>query len=371
MKRQVKTKILFILPLLLFINCTNREYFLEPSDNQEYKSNTVFRNFEDLTSERFPDLIRKYQIDTIFQGEENEFERILLLRNWISSMINIDDYGDPYPAKEGNVEGILDAALEGYGFHCGHFMTVQNAVMNGYGYVTRNLGTGPGVKDVSEGHHGVNEIWSNDYQKWFLCDSKYNNHFEKNGIPLSVLEVRESYFKNRAADITLVSGPDRVNIEIDSISGFSKEEFAQIFTWIAWQENGDYYTAWPNHHEIIAMLEDEYYKNNIWWRDGKPHWTYRNPQSLILVNSIDDIEWTPNTIDSKVIIENDSVSIELFSDTPNFKEYQIRFSPGGNWESVSDKVTFKLKKEQHNYQFRVLNLADVPGPIHEIKIVRK
>lgn len=367
----MKARILYFFPLLLVIHCTNREYSLEFSDTQGYKSNSVFRNCEDLTSERFPDLIRKYQIDTIFHGEENEFERILLIRNWVASMINIEDFGDPYPAKEGDVEGILDAALEGYGFHCGHFMTVQNAVMNGFGYVTRTLGAGPGVKGGPEGHHGVNEIWSNDYQKWFLSDAKYNNHFEKNGIPLSALEVRESYLKNRATDIIWVSGPDRVSIEIDSISGFSKEEFAQIYTWIAWQANGDYYTAWPNHHEIVVMLEDEYYKNNIWWRDGKSHWTYRNPQSLILVQNKDDIEWTPNTIASKVNIDKDSVSIELISVTPNIKEYQIRILPGGNWEPVADNVTLRLKKEQHSYHFRVLNLADVPGPIHEIKIVSK
>ena len=365
----MKIRISFFLLLLLVINCTNSKYSLEISDNRVYKPNTVFNSFEDLTSERFPDLIQKYQIDTIFHGEKNEFERILLIRNWIKSIIRIEDFGDPYPAREGNVEGILDASLEEYGFHCGHFMTVQNAVMNGYGYVTRTLGAGPGVEDGPEGHHGVNEIWSSHYQKWFLSDAKYDNHFEKNGIPLSALEVRESYLKNKAADIILVSGPDRERI--DSVSGFSKEEFAQIYTWIAWQGNGDYYTAWPNHQEMVVMLEDEYYRNNIWWRDGKPHWTYRNPQYLILVQSKDDIEWTPNTIASKVSIEGNSAYIELISDTPNFKEYQIRVLPGENWEPVTDKVTLKLKKEQHSYHFRVLNLADVPGPIHEIKIVSK
>ena len=66
-------------------------------------------------------------------------------------MIKINDFGDPYPG-EGYVEGILDAALEGQGFHCGHFMKVQNGIMNAYGYVTRTLGAGPGVEDGPDGY---------------------------------------------------------------------------------------------------------------------------------------------------------------------------------------------------------------------------
>ena len=40
-------------------------------------------------------------------------------------------------------------------------MIVQNALMNAYGYVTRCLGSGPGVKNGIDGHHGMNEIWLN------------------------------------------------------------------------------------------------------------------------------------------------------------------------------------------------------------------
>ena len=40
------------------------------------------------------------------------------------------------------------------------------------------------MKGIVDGHHGINEIWSNKYNKWFLSDAKYNHHFEKDGIPL-------------------------------------------------------------------------------------------------------------------------------------------------------------------------------------------
>ena len=131
--------------------------------------------------------------------KQDEFKRMLLLRNWIRSVIPINDPG-PHPG-DGSCESILDNALKGSGYHCGHYMVVQNAIMNAYGYVTRCLGAGPGGQDGVQNHHGINEVWLNTYQKWFLCDAKYNSHFEKNGVPLSALEVRDEYLKNKAEDI--------------------------------------------------------------------------------------------------------------------------------------------------------------------------
>ncbi len=61
----------------------------------------------------------------------------------------------------GSCESILDNALKGSGYHCGHYMVVQNAIMNAYGYVTRCLGAGPGGTDGVQNHHGINEVWLN------------------------------------------------------------------------------------------------------------------------------------------------------------------------------------------------------------------
>jgi hypothetical protein len=59
--------------------------------------------------------------------------------------------------------------------------------------------------------------------KWFLSDAKYNSHFEKNGIPLSGLEVREEYLKNKAADIVRVKGPARMLLNLmKNINGARK-----------------------------------------------------------------------------------------------------------------------------------------------------
>lgn len=208
---------IFLCSVLLSACNEEKKYTVVQSENPRLKSNTAFKGFEDLTASRFDALRTRYQLDTVVHEEDDEFQRQLLLRNWIRSVIKIGDFEPAYPGND-FAENILDEALKGQGYHCGHYMIVQNAVMNAYGYVTRCLGAGPGVRGGPDGHHGVNEIWSNKFQKWYLSDAKYNHHFEKNGIPLSALEIRDEYLKNKVADVQLVKGPSRRIIGSDGVA---------------------------------------------------------------------------------------------------------------------------------------------------------
>jgi hypothetical protein len=363
-------QLLFVFSILLLISCGEKEYYQAELENPQYKPNTVFKSSEDLNNPGFARLIEKYQLDTVFHGETDELKRILLLRHWIKSKVKIDDNGDPYPGG-GDVEKMLDLAMEGQGYHCGHYMKIQNAIMNAYGFVTRTLGAGPGVEGGPDGHHGINEIWLNDYNKWFLSDAKYDHHFEKNGIPLSSLEVRDEYLKNKAADIVKVKGPDRTVIDADPETGTKKERSAQTYTWVGFHGYNDIFTAWPNHKEMNIMYEDDFFKNNTWIWGGKPHWTYDKPEYRKLVQNRDAIEWTPNTIASEVTINGCKATIQLTSDTPNLETYEIKASPSGNWEKVEDTVTIDLEEEKHELVFRTLNLAGVSGPEHKILIAAK
>ena len=361
--------IFLIYVIFLFFSCQPPTYYSEQVENPPFRPNTVFRSFEDLKSPKFAHLRNKYQLDTVFHGEKDEFKRILLLRHWIKSVIKIDDHGEPYPG-DGYAEGILDAALKGKGFHCGHFMKVQNAVMNAYGYVTRTLGAGPGGTDGADGHHGINEIWLNGYDKWFLSDAKYDHHFEKDGIPLSALEIRDEYLKNKAADIVRVKGPDRIPVDIDEETGYSKTESARTYTWVEWDAYNNMFTVWPDFKTLLIMYEDSYFDNHTWIWGGKPHWAY-NTEYLILVKDRNAIYWTPNTIQSEVLINNKKAYITLYSNTPNLKMYQFKAAPSEEWKEAGDSLALDLNKKENVWIFRTVNLADVTGPEHKIVVKQK
>ncbi len=365
-----------IILFLTLLSCVQKTYYNEKVDNPVFRDNTAYDSFEDISLPKFDSLKVKYQLDTVFHGEQDEFKRILLLRDWIRKVMNIKDYGDPYPG-DGYAERILDAALKGQGFHCGHFMVVQNAVMNAFGYVTRCMGCGPSNKGGSDGHHGINEIWLNKYNKWFLSDAKYNHHFEKDGIPLSSLEIRDEFLKNRAADIVLVKGANRTLIEYDGLADkngniveVSKADFAQWYTWLEWEKSNNRFSAWPDYNSKLNMYRDDYFNNHTWIWDGKPHWAY-NTEHVNYIDSREAIEWTPNTIHGKVVINRNHAKITLTSVTPNFKEYQMEVSSSGNWIKCDSVINLPLNKKLGTLAFRTVNLANVQGPEYKVVITSR
>jgi len=81
----MKEGFVFVIAIFLLSQCGEIKYHAVDADNPPYYPNTVFKEFEDLTSPRFKHLIEKFRLDTIFHGETDEFKRILLLRHWIKS----------------------------------------------------------------------------------------------------------------------------------------------------------------------------------------------------------------------------------------------------------------------------------------------
>lgn len=361
--------ILFSLALLLGFGCSNRTFVETKVENPAFVPDTLFTSFEDLSSPKFAALKTKYQLDTIFHGETDELKRILLLRHWIRKTIKIDNYG-PYPG-DGSVESILDEAIKGHGYHCGHYAAVQNAIFSAYGYVSRCLLADVGVPvDFidGEGHHAINEVWLNSLHKWFMIDAKYECHFEKNGVPLSALEIRDEYFKNKAADVTLVKGPDRVpTATYPELNNRPKENFARIYTWLSWGKHNNRYVNWPKTNtDYMIVYEDEYFKTHTWLWDGKPFWAY-NTEYMQRAQDRKAIEWTPNTIVSKVSINQDKAIIDLASVTPNLLTYQMK-KPKGAWTDISKTLTVDLENEKNELLFRTMNKAGVAGVEHRVLI---
>jgi len=339
------------------------EYRLVEVENPVFHENELFVSHEDLRSPRFKDLIQRYGLDKVVGEEQNEFKRILLLRNWIKRNIAIENV-NPTPTR-GDAFGILDAALEGGGFHCGHFMVVQNAVLNAYGYVTRCLGVGPGgTPERPGGHHGVNEVWSNDYLKWVLIDAKYNTHFERNGIPLSALEVRDELLRNGASDITCVRGPDRLPVE-----GPEEPEGGPVtYRWLSWEIQGNRHSNWPQFHSsALVTYSDEYYRAHKWWRLGRTnqHWAY-TADYFIPTQHREWIEWTPNVLRVSASINQGKVEGLIVSSTPNLQEYQVCEKPGNEWIPVTPHFSFQLTRDRHEWHLQSVNLAGVPGPTYRL-----
>lgn len=143
--------------------------------------------------------------------------------------------------------------------------------------------------------------------------------------------------------------------------------FARICTWISWARYNDEYTGWPNNRSELIVYDDDYFRKHTWMRDGKPHWAYHT----IYFDSITDrkkIEWTPNTIAANVEIVKDTAKISLYSSTPNLKSYQMKELPEAHWKNVDSTIALILSKDNNQFAFRTVNIADVSGPEYTVRI---
>jgi hypothetical protein len=87
-----------------------------------------------------------------------------------------------------------------------------------------------------------------------------------------------------------------------------------------------------------------------------------------LVQDRKAIEWTPNSIASKVIIKENKAQIGLISNTPNLKTYQVKVMPDTTWKDVPNVSEVELKNDKNEILFRTVNLAGVTGPEHKVII---
>ena len=358
--------VLFVLSLAATAGESSRFVVLDV-ENPRYCGNELFRAFENYSSPRISRLRSRYGLDAVVAGESDEWKRILLLRHWIRSNIAIEN--DNPTQTRGDTFAILDAALKGGKFHCTHFSIVQHAVLNSYGYVTRRLGCGPGLKDDG-GHHGVNEVWVNKFSKWVLIDAKYDAHYEKNGMPLLALEIRDEVWRDGAGSVIRVVGPDRSPMKPDPETG-KWETRPDTYRWCSWETDTNRFTTFPARPtSTLVVLEDEIFRNNKWYRDGKPHWAYGTPY-FIKTTRRDWIEWTPNVITSKVTIRDGRAYVSLSSCTPNFRSFQM-MDEAGAWRDCGEQFELSLDSGgRKDLVFRTINLFGVTGPEHKVEIALK
>ena len=340
------------------------EFVVREVGNPAFHNSEIFRAFEVYYSPRVTALRERYGLEEVVAGETDELKRILLLRHWIKSQIRIEDR---HPTQtRGDAFAILDAAQKGGGFHCAHFSIVQHAVLNSFGYVTRRLGCGPGLEETKEsGHHGVNEVWVNTLAKWMIVDAKYDIHFEKDGVPLSALEIRDEVWKDGATSVVVSVGPERKTARLEPSGPWERR--ADTYRWCSWETDSNRFTAFPaSSTSTIVMLEDDIFRNNTWFRDGRPMWAYDTPY-LITTRSRGWIEWTPNVIASTVTIDDGHADIFLESVTPNFETFQMK-SGDGEWVDCDERVKPTLERKLNRFRFRTLNLFGVAGPEHGVEI---
>jgi hypothetical protein len=329
----------------------------------QFATSTLFVGTEDALSPVAKRLRKDYQLDDVVKGETSEFRKLLKLRHWVHSRWHIDNDQN----FNGDVFEILEKAKAGEGFNCSHAMKVQHAVLTAMGFVVRDLGVQCNTEEYPDGfHHGVNEVWSNDYAKWVLMDGEYDFHFERDGQVLSALEVHEAARADGGRSLVKVQGPSRTPVPMKGL-GFPFTS-AVGYWWTSYHVRQNTFCEPKGNESRLVVFDSDAFRQTTWLRKRgdnvlRKHWAY-DAKAFVPTRDRGQIEWTPGVPQLQLRqAAPGELEVRIHSVTPNLKATLIRLD-GGEWRALDEgRLAWKLKRGVNRLDVRTRNVLDVDGPL--------
>ena len=341
---------------------------------EEQKEPILFYH-EDYGTPQLNYLLDEFDFDDTIVSAETEFEQITALKNWV--FYNID-FKHNYPMGAlRNALSILRYAETGKSFHCVHFAATFMQCSLSLGWTTRYMF----VQNIKNELHAINEIWSNQYNKWIMIDVTWNIHIEVDGIPLSGLEIRNEWIKNNGQDLVYVFGTteneakylyEDLPVSRDDNNAWIwwplDDIYMTYFYEIAYIGRNNFFSSGDgngsNIYDYVYIIKDELNENDY-------DWDFRFSEDIDDMNALyHDI----NRIDiSYDYIDWDTVQIKLdafgeYNYTPNLKNFLIRIDDG-EWHDTSDSFFWNLNDGRNVLYSRIENKFNRLGPVYQIEII--
>lgn len=234
--------------------------------------NYIWEKFNNQNLEKLRSI---YDLKKLVSSGEDEFEQQLILKDWIANTLPngkpCEDYSDKSAIE------ILEDAGQGKEFWCTQFAVAFVQCATALGWYSRKLAVDFDHDKAQESRqHGIADIWSNQFQKWYVIDPQNNIHFEKNNTPLNALEIRQEYLNDGGIDLKGVKGirSNSYSFKPDD-SGFATPS---NYYWFFISERNNFFEKPGFYNSKAYLWVDDYNKDKTWYKmeDGKsiPHPMY-------------------------------------------------------------------------------------------------
>lgn len=232
--------------------------------------------FESFDRPELKSLEEKYQLKQVIASGNDEFEKQIILKNWVNHVL-------PHGNNPKNYRDSLEilADTKNGQFYCSHYALVYLQCAIALGWYSRKIGIDyDHTINQEERHHGITDIWSSQFKKWFCVDPMYNLHFEKKGIPLDASEIRSEYLKNFAVDVEGIIG-NRQKVVRYNKGSFGFDTPSNYFWFFVILRN-NFFEDPEMYNGQTLLWEDRYNKDKTWFKgwSGKgvstPHPMYES-----------------------------------------------------------------------------------------------
>lgn len=166
--------------------------------------------------------------------------------------------------------------------------------------------------------HGMTEVWSNQYRKWITMDPDQNLHYEKDGVPLNMLEVHNERYEREPSQVRVVRGihtaedydPDKV---IDLREMIEYHSYIQVI---------DLRNDWMTNHYFPGHPKRSEWASLQWVDENLPP-IFSLKQKT---SSVEEFYWTLNQTEilvNRELSADTKLHLVFKSFSPNFKGFEI------------------------------------------------
>jgi hypothetical protein len=320
--------------------------------------------FDSADNPKLQELREAYRLDEIVASGKEEFEKQLLLMNWVHTRFK--KFGQPSTSARGALD-ILKGIANEETFFCSQYAQLMVSSAASLGWICRELALrrhqGAGMNGTTE--HATTEIWSNQHRKWIMLDPTVNLYLEKDGVPLNAYEIRQEWFYNNGKALVFVQGKDGRRLRksdlplvITHYPGFGDltldPDELDKYGFIGYIPNTNLMDAREDYGQMF-IVQDDLCVGTSWHKRSVPKNPAVDPYFPLGQTELD--LWT----DGKGVI------VRLATMTPNFQSYEIKID-NGRWQPSGSEFQWNLRPGVNRLQARTINAFGVHGPISSIEV---
>ena len=293
-----------------------------------------------------------YDLDSVIRGAKSQYEAMLGLGAWIGTRW---DHGtDPLTGSRHACDParLVAAGELGAKFWCEIAARITVQAASSLGWPARVI---TASRDGYAWDHGVAELWSDDFGKWFVMDTDFNVIYANGGVPLSAFELsREGLALQHSGKLDVIAiAPPKPSLILDGADMVAYYRYIHIDMRNDWcsrplrrgsPAGGDLATWWMAQPDIQPILT-----------------------AKLRVDDADSFDWPLNSVAISAVgarLQNDGdllVEVALSAESPVFSHFETSLDKG-SWEPVEGTTaSWVLDAGMHTISARMVTAAGYTG----------
>jgi len=317
----------------------------------------------------------EYDFDEYVGAASDEWDTIVKLRHWVHTRIT---FGQPVPTNMDLFDMLDKAVRQGKTFFCTHKAQIFTQLANSFGLNARKVGI-PG--------HGLDEIWVDRFGKWVMVDPTRDFHFEKDGVPLNLFEIRREWWRNKLADVRIFEGPTRREMPVFEAQNGAEPKYKNYivrrnwplfsrfkYNWIYCTFANNYFVARTDQHspaftftlndpQVVEIMKDI---DAARYAEAAKRWERGYDEHNLLARA-DEFYWTLNTVTCHFRRCPAGLEVRFETVTPNFDSFLVEIDDKGRTANAGD-LEWPLHEGRNTLSVRVRNRFGRVGRVSAVTI---